>query len=167
VVKNNVAALLVRGAGITAILAHFASLESGAQISSYRIIIERNAFGLKPQSAPSVAPVILTDPRSKITLTGITTILGDKRVLLRTSPPPGNPGEPARFEQWYILAEGQSEAGIQIVHVDELAGAVTVNNAGAIEFLKLDEHLQNTTSAGPPPPPAVLPVPLGALASRE
>jgi hypothetical protein len=64
------------------------------QTNPYNGIIQRNVFGLKP--APRAEPVsdYAQQPPARIILTGITTILGDSRVLLKAPPPVGKPGEP-------------------------------------------------------------------------
>src|SRR5437763_1437553 len=60
---------------------------AGTSDRPYALIIERNIFGLKP--APAPAPTVESNrpPTAKIILTGITTILGDKRTLLKVLPP--------------------------------------------------------------------------------
>jgi hypothetical protein len=121
----------------------------------YRNIIERNIFALKPPP-PAPAAVEPEKPRPKIILTGITTILGDKRVLMKVAPTPGAPGDSPK-EQLYILAEGQEAAGIRVLEVSITENIVKLSNGGVIELLKLDE----TPWRPPPPPPlppAVLPV---------
>jgi hypothetical protein len=139
---------------------------SEAQVENYRAIVDRNTFGLKPVPAPPPAAPAPPPRRAKLTVTGITTILGDKRVLLKASPPPGNPGEPATHEQDYIIAEGRTEDGVEVVRVDEVAATVTVKNGGVLEVLKLARFGASGPAAlGPPPPPAVLPVPAWAITS--
>src|SRR5213592_1007509 len=69
----------------------------------YENIAERNAFGLKPPPpmtvAQSAAPQL-----PKLILTGITTILGNKRALMKTQPTAAKPGEQAK-ENSFILTE--------------------------------------------------------------
>jgi hypothetical protein len=137
-----------------------------AQVEAYRTIVQRNTFGLKPAPPPSPAGPPPPARRAKLTVTGITTILGDKRVLLKADPLPGNPGEPATHEESYIIAEGRTEGSVEVVRVDEVAATVTVKNAGVVEVLKLARFGGSGPAAlGPPPPPAVLPVPAWAVAS--
>jgi hypothetical protein len=68
----------------------------------YHKISERNVFGLKPPQPVIVVPP--SGPLPRIVLTGITTILGDKRALLKIQFP-AYPSRPAK-EQSTILAEG-------------------------------------------------------------
>jgi hypothetical protein len=132
------------------------------QTADYHIISQRNAFGLKPAPPLATVPAISPGRRSQITITGITTIFGDKRVLLKSLPPPGNPGDPPPLEESFILAEGQTNADLIIVRVDPMANTVTLKNAGVVEVLKLREP--GKPSFGPPPPPAALPIPVNAFA---
>ncbi len=76
-----------------------------------------------PALLPQVIPV------------GITTILGDKRVLLRVKFP-AQPPEPAR-EASCILAVGQREGPIEVLKIDEVTGSVKINNSGAVMVLTL------------------------------
>src|SRR5690242_1103292 len=85
----------------------------------YESITDRNVFGLKPPPPPP-DPEAAKAPPVKITLTGITTIIG-KRALLKTPPPPSKPGETSKGEQSYILAEGQREGDIEVLEIDEKA----------------------------------------------
>jgi len=72
----------------------------------YQGIIDRNVFGLKPPPPPP-DPESTKPPPPKVFLTGITTILGNRRALLKMTPP-AKPGEPAK-EQSFTLGEGQRE----------------------------------------------------------
>jgi len=135
----------------------------------YEGIVDRNAFGLKPPPAPP-DPEAAKPPPVKITLTGITTILGNKRALMKTPPPPGKTGEPSKGDQSYILTIGQREGDIEVLDIDEKAGSVKVNNAGAVVTLTFEKDgakLPATTAppiGGMPGVPAVpggLPAPGG------
>ncbi len=95
----------------------------------------RNVFGLTPPEQPPAATV-QPPPLRKVLLTGITTILGDRRALLKTLPPPGSPGEK---EQWWILAEGQRAGPLEVLQIDENAGAVKVNNSGTLVTLTFEK----------------------------
>src|SRR5579859_4213045 len=104
----------------------------------YEGIIDRNAFGLKPPPPPP-DPEATKPPPLKITLTGITTILGNKRALMETPPPTGKPGEQPKSKQSYILTIGQREGDIEVLDIDEKAGSVKVNNAGQIVTLTFEK----------------------------
>jgi hypothetical protein len=115
-------------------------------------------FGLKPVEQPQVtnAPRVL--PR--LVLTGITTILGNKRVLLKEVPPAGSPGSTNK-EESLILTEGQREGSVEVLAIDEKAGRVRVNNSGdemTLTFEKDGVKQPSTPApASAPPPPGALP----------
>src|SRR4051794_11606904 len=73
--------------------------------AAYHNIVDRNAFGLKPPPDPkTLTPPVIVDPLPKITLTGITTILGRKIVFLTVaSKKSGVPPEAL------MLMEGQGQ----------------------------------------------------------
>jgi hypothetical protein len=126
---------------------------AAAADSPYQGIVERNVFGLKPPPPPP-NPEDNKPPPPKIMLTGITTILGNKRALLKFTPPP-KPGDPAK-EQAYTLAEGEREGGLEVLEIDEKAGTVKVNNYGTVATLDFETNgIKTPTAAAPPgvPPP--------------
>jgi hypothetical protein len=116
----------------------------------YQSIVDRNVFALKPPPPPP-DPEATKPPPVKITLTGITTILG-KRALLKSPAPPGKPGEPAKQELSYILAPGQREGDIEVIDIDEVGGNVKLRNAGVEVTLNIDKD-------GPKLAPSAAPVP--------
>jgi hypothetical protein len=116
----------------------------------YQSIVDRNVFALKPPPPPP-DPEAAKPPPVKITLTGITTILG-KRALLKSPAPPGKPGEPAKPELSYILAPGQREGDIEVLDIDEVGGNVKLRNAGVEVTLNIDKD-------GPKLAPSAAPVP--------
>src|SRR5882672_6816749 len=73
----------------------------------YQGIVDRNVFGLKPPPAPP-RPEDNKPPLPPIILTGITTILGNKRALMNMQ----MPGKPP---QSFILTEGQRDGDIEVL----------------------------------------------------
>ena len=102
----------------------------------YQGIVERNVFNLKPPP-PVGPPEPPPAPVPKITLTGITTILGNKRALMKVLEPPKPPQ--AAKEESYILTEGQRDGEIEVLAIDEQAGTVKVNNHGTVQELTFDK----------------------------
>ena len=141
--------------GLTLCVAATASTAAAAD-NPYQGIVERNVFGLKPPTPPP-SPEDTKPPPPKITLTGITTILGNKRALLKFTPPP-KPGEPAK-EESYTLAEGEREGGLEVLEIDEKERTVKVNNYGTVATLDFETNGIKTAPAAPPPgvPPPVRP----------
>ena len=121
----------------------------------YKAIVDRNVFGLKPPPPP-VDPNLeaaAKNPPPKITLTGITTILGNKRALMKTPPAAVKPGEQPR-EQSYILSEGQRDGDMEVVQIDEKTGSVKLVYAGTPITLTFEKD-------GPKAAPGGLPAPVG------
>lgn len=126
----------------------------------YQVIPERNVFGLRP---PAAEPTLTNQsaPLPKITLTGITTILRNKRALMKVLPSGLKPGAAAK-EESLILTEGQREGEIEVLQIDERAGSVKVNNSGTMMTLTFEKDgAKLPTTLGTPPAPTPLP---GALA---
>jgi hypothetical protein len=152
--------VLLGGLSVCAAASAVTSNASNPSASPYDGIIDRNVFGLKPPPPPP-DPEATKTPPAKITLTGITTILGNKRALMKTPPPQGKPGEPPKTEQSYILTIGQREGDIEVIDIDEKAGSVKVNNAGTVLTLTFEKDGAKLPATPPPPAPGV-PVP-GAI----
>ena len=110
--------------------------------SGYQSIVERNVFGLNPPK-PGGLPTPPVAPPPKLTLTGITTLLGNKRALL-TMQVPNKPAEN------FILTEGQRDGEIEVLQIDEKAGSVKVLNHGI-------EQTLDFLTAGAKPQPALSP----------
>jgi len=135
----------------TVILCTTAARTAETAGNPYTAIVDRNVFGLKPPPPPP-DPEANKPPPPKIFLTGITTILGNKRALLKTTPPPGKPGEPPK-EEWYTLGEGQREGDIEVLAIDEKSGTVKVDDFGTITTLNFDSNGVKTASAPAPAMP--------------
>jgi hypothetical protein len=150
-------------------LASMQAVTSEPAVTPYAGIVDRNAFGLKPPPPPP-DPETTKPPPVKITLTGITTILGNKRALMETPPPAGKPGEQPKGKQSYILTIGQREGDIEVLDIDEKSGSVKVNNSGSIVTLTFEKDgakLPTTPApgaAGAVPPIPGIPGPASATA---
>src|SRR5262245_9570604 len=130
----------------------------------YEGIPGRNAFGLKPPPKPEAN----TPPPqiAKIVLTGITTILGNKRALMKVHPVGAKPSDQAK-ENSLILTEGQREGDIEVIEINEDAGSVKVNNAGTIMTLTFEKDgaklpatpAPPVAASGLPPVPGGIPMP--------
>ena len=117
-------------------LAGAPSLATHAVVDSaknpFQSIVKRNAFRLEP-----IPPVAKPRPAlPSIRLVGITTILGDKRAILRVQLP-ANYGETIK-EQSLILIEVHSDSAITVMEIDEIAGTVRLNNSGTMMLLSLE-----------------------------
>lgn len=130
--------------------AHAAEAEDNA----YQNIADRNVFGLKPTPPPpDVTPP--KQPTPKIFLTGISTLGGEKRALLKTTPP-AKPGEAAK-EHSYILKEGERQDDVEVVAIDEKEGAVKLTYAGEEVSVNFKDNAVATAAPSAPPPGAPAP----------
>jgi len=136
----------------------------------YQTIIDRNVFDLKaPPPPPDPNKGSEEKGPSKFTLTGITSIFGAKRALLKTQVP-AKAGQPAT-DQWFMIAEGKEEGDIKVLEIDEKAGSVKMRNAGVEVTLTFDKDgnkppassapLPNPAPGGPGGGPSAIPSPTG------
>lgn len=100
----------------------------------YALVVARNIFGLNPPKPIDPSADAATPP-PKITLNGITDILGQMQALFKVAGT-AKPGKPAGDDS-YILSEGQRQDDIEVVKIDEKAGVVTFNNHGESQQLTL------------------------------
>src|SRR5262245_40945684 len=129
--------LLIGLAGAFAFWTIAKAAETEPSSNPYQNIIDRNVFALKPPPPPP-DPEATKPPPVKITLTGITTILGNKRALMKSPAPPAKPGETPKPEQSYILTIGQREGDIEVLDIDEVKGDVKIKNGGMEVTLNID-----------------------------
>ena len=118
-------------------------------LNPYQSIVRRNIFRLKPAAPPrSLQPP--APPLPEITLTGITTILGDKRVLLKVRSP-SRPLQPPK-EECRIMSEGQRDGELQVLKINVKAETVTVSNSGTVMVLNFQKNGPKPSYVAPPRP---------------
>ena len=131
------------------------------KLGQYQTIPERNIFGLRPPPSEALS----TNPPAqlpKITLTGITTILGNKRALMMLAPPNLKPGDTNK-EMSLILTEGERQGDVEVLQIDEKRGSVKVSNSGTLMTLTFEKDGAKLP-ATPPVRPTAPPLPFpGAL----
>ena len=98
----------------------------------YDAIAKRNLFHLQP-AVVAEAPPPKPTPLPKITLTGITTILG-RRVAFITI----NGVKAGDAPQSVMVTEGEVVNGVEVKNIDEQAGIVNVVNGGESQILDFD-----------------------------
>ena len=136
-----------------------------AKANPYDAIVERNPFALKPPPPPAPPE----DPSSKlppaplatVEVTGITSILSSKKVLLEIVPGPGKPMLKP------ILSEGERLDSIEVVSIDVEKNEVVIKNGGVTTNLTFKVVKSAPGPAGPAapgavPPPAVAGIPSAA-----
>jgi hypothetical protein len=112
----------------------------------YQVIVERNAFGLKPPPPPP-APATNKPPEThNIKFTGISLDAAGKKAYLMSDDPPKPGQQPARH--YYCLSEGERQGDIEVREINELAETVTVLNGADLVTLNFKEH----GNASSPPP---------------
>ena len=128
----------------------------------YHPIVERNIFGLKDPPPPPPPEEPKGPPPPKITLTGITDVLGRKLALLEWQEPPG-PGQPLK-KNFATLTEGQREGKIEVLEIDVKAGIVKVNNHGVADTLSFkDDGAKLPATPFTAPPVGGIPSPTASI----
>src|SRR5882672_11622556 len=120
----------------------------------YQVIIDRNPFGLRPIPIvePPKAPEPPPPPPLKITLTGITTLLGAPRVLLEVTDP-----QTQKTDRLSPMEVNENYKDITIVSIDPDNNLVKVKIGDAettLDFLK-NGAKASTASAAPVPHPGM------------
>ena len=114
----------------------------------YRGIVLRNAFGLATNKTEAVLPP--PAPLPDVQLLGITTILGDKRAIIRVRWPT-KAGQAAR-EETFVLRNYQSTREIEVMEIDEGAATVCVKISGTIKTLCFESDPGASPGSLPAPP---------------
>ncbi len=122
------------------------------QGTPYGGIPVRNAFALKPVPPPQPPPPPAPPPVPKITLQGITSILGRWQVLFKAQLPP-KPGEPPKAETSFVMNEGERDGEIEVLQIDGKAGSVTFKNYGVVQTMTLKDDGAKLSGVGIAPPP--------------
>ena len=118
---------------------------SEAQLQSYQLIPERNAFGLRPPPPPVEVTNNQPPPAVKVTFTGITTGFGGKRAYFMI-PDLTRPG----VFSYPILKEGDQEGTVKVLEngIDEKNGTVKIQNGGVAMTLSFEKD-GNKAAGGP------------------
>ena len=114
--------------------------------AAYDKIAQRNVFGLVSSSGGE--PINSAEPTrpAEVKLTGITTVLGQKRAFFIVHSPPES-GKAK--EESYMLTVGQRQAGYQLLDVDEKAGTARLKADSRVLVLNLPSPKLPTASAAP------------------
>lgn len=98
----------------------------------YDAIAKRNLFHLQP-AVVAEAPPPKSTPLPKLTLTGVTTILGRRVAFITISGVKAGDAP-----QSLMVTEGEVVNGIEVKSIDERAGIVNVVNGGEWQILDFD-----------------------------
>jgi uncharacterized membrane protein YgcG len=105
----------------------------------YTAIWLRNVFDLKPPAAPLSDAVKSNAPPPNIHLTGITTILGNKRALFLVEKS-AQPGKPANKPESFILTEGQRQDILEVIKINPELATVNIKVAGVLSTIGFDTN---------------------------
>jgi hypothetical protein len=105
-------------------------------------------FDLKPPPPPTPPTTVTNTPPPNVRLTGITSILGNKRALFMVKQA-DSPGKQAKQEESYILTEGQRQGVLEVLEINEKAGTVKINNDGDISTITFDTPKPSSGPGGP------------------
>jgi hypothetical protein len=152
-------------AGLAACAAAIVLADESADNSPYHSIVERNLFSLRPIPPAPGPPETPKPPAAEITLSGISTIHGHKRALLKTGPIPGKVGDAAK-PQSFILSEGEREGDMEVTSIDEKVSCVKIIYDGiesTLTFTNTSKGAVAGSGAGMPTLPGLpgIPTPPG------
>lgn len=120
--------------------------------SPYESIVSRNPFGLKPPPPPALPDESANKPPpaplADVTLTGITSILGNNRALFEIIPAPGKPALKP------ILGEGERIENVEVVAINLDKNEVTIKNGTVLTNLTF--KVAKSAPTPPPPPPGMV-----------
>lgn len=127
-------AVLAGGLAMASARSHAGQTVASTAAGPYSLISARNVFGLNPPQASSEQQQN-SPPAPKITLTGITTILGAPEALYTVAGGPKDGTQ--RQDESYILKEGQEQDQVAVVSIDVEKVVVTFNNHGIRQEIAL------------------------------
>jgi hypothetical protein len=112
---------------------------AGTSANPYAPIVDRNVFGLLPPPTvdPNAAAEAQESDLPKITANGIMDVFGNLKVLFTTTAKRPKPGEKPNY---YDLAAGEAEDGIEVVSIDQKDQTVTFMNNGFSQDIALVEE---------------------------
>lgn len=130
----------------------------------YTAIVERNIFGLKdPPPPPPPASEKDKTPPPNINLTGITTLGGSKRAMLKIPATPAKPGQPAKTDQFFMLSEGERDGELEVIQIDAKFNTVKVKFADTYSTLDFTNNGVKMAMGPGPAAPGGIPGPPGAV----
>jgi hypothetical protein len=128
----------------------------------YQKIPERNLFNLREPTLVETNAQKEIPALPKVTLNGITTILGRKLALLTLPAKPAKAGE-AAHDEYLTLAVGERQGEIEVLAIDEKKGSVNIKNSGTPTLLTFEKDGVKTKPSGtipnPPGAPSQNPAP--------
>jgi hypothetical protein len=115
----------------------------------YQVIIDRNAFGLKPPPPIGTIQTNQPPPPVNIKLTGITRDFAGVKawMVIPAQPGPGKTSNP----QYLTIPEHEKQGDIEVLEINEKEGTVKILNTGTPVELNFKENGMPTPAAMPVP----------------
>lgn len=131
--------------------------ENNSRETSYRTIVDRNPFGLKPPPPPAPPPSVAPPPKGDIKLTGITAF-GVKKAYFMVA----DTSKAGKMD-YYSLGVDDKKDGLEVVEIDEVSKSVKIRNGGIETLLTFASHgIAPPASAAAPATPVPAPGAPGA-----
>ena len=124
--------------------------------NSYHVVVERNAFGLRPPPPPVQQ---LTNPPAQkldVKFTGITSDSSGKKAWLVVPPPPNNRTQNPLY---LSMREHVTQGDIQVLEIDDKENTVKIVNAGIPAVLSFKENGYPTPAMAALPANPLMPAP--------
>lgn len=125
----------------------------------FQAIVDRKAFGLSDPPPPPKPEPVKPSQVVGLKLSGITTLGGVKKAYLVVPDPEKQPPNPA-YNRYPCIKEGDQDLGIEVLQIDETAGAVKIRNNGVPMELTF---ALNGNTANPVALPATINAPGGPI----
>jgi hypothetical protein len=100
----------------------------------YRVIIDRNAFGLKPPPPPATNAPVVPPPKEDYFLTGISSIGGVKAYFM------SKPSPTKKDPEYYSLGVDEKRDDLEVVGIDLKAQSVRVRSGGIESVMTFASH---------------------------
>src|ERR1041384_6432948 len=121
--RTDLCRLLVASTLLLATSVHGITIDPSGSDRDYKVIVERNPFGLKPPPPPPTNNVAPVAPKDEILLTGITSIGMPKAYFMTKALQNKQP-------EFYSLGVDEQKNGLEVIDINPTAKSVRVRNGG-------------------------------------
>jgi hypothetical protein len=145
--RTDLCRLLVVGILLLATRVHGIAIDPNGSDRDYKVIVERNPFGLKPPPPPPTNNVAPVAPKDEILLTGITSIGMPKAYFMTVTK------APQKQPEFYSLGVDEQKNGLEVIDINPSAKSVRVRNGGIESVMTFASNgvKPPATPAGPAP----------------
>lgn len=124
------------------VLACLCEATQPADWSRYECIVSRNPFGAKPEPAPVVTTPIVPEVNLFENIQVTALIVGDSGIKVGFVD--------KKTQDIYLLAQGQAESGIQLVHADYDSESVLLRRNGSEQWVSMPAASSSIGRSAPP-----------------